>query len=131
MKNFGTVRQKFSTEKLDTHPPFLSKVFQYLKLIKHLRIPPRDFFGTVRFKKYRRNILMLPPHISSINFLATGKFLKHSTEGFPSETFWHCETKNFRRKILITPLFIRKLFRYRKISETQHRRVHLTKFSAL
>ena len=43
------------------------------------------------------------PPLLSINFLATGNLLKHSTERFPYEFFWHCETKNFLRKILILP----------------------------
>ena len=84
-------------------------------------------------KNFRRKILILPPPLLSINFFAAGNFLKHSTEGFTYKIFRHCETKNFRRKILILPLppLIHTLFRYRKLSETQHRRVHLQNFSAL
>ena len=59
----------------------------------------------------------------SINFFANGKFLKHSTEGFSYESFRQYETKNFRRKILIFPLLIPKVFGCRKLFGTQHRRV--------
>ena len=56
---------------------------------------------------------------------------KCSSKGFQYENFRHCETKKLRRKFLILPPPLSKLFRYRKISETQHRRVHLRKVSAL
>ena len=73
----------------------------------------------------RQNILdgnfwffLPPPSPLSINFFAfaNGKFLKHSTEGFSYELFWHCETRNCWRKNLITPPppLIHTPFRYRK-----------------
>ena len=112
----------------------------------------------------------------SINFFATGKFLKHGTEGFPFQTFQQCDTKSFRRTLLILPLphsypktvslpklfwntsqmgsptkffgivrqkifdgnswyspppLIHKLFRYQRLSETQHRSVALRNGSVL
>ena len=72
-----------------------------------------------------------PPPVLSINFFATGNFLKHSTEGFPYHILRHCETKNLRRKTLDTPLppLFHKLFRYRKFSETHHRRLPQRNFS--
>ncbi len=74
----------------------------------------------------------MPPPLLSINFFATGNFLKHSTEGFPYEVFWHCETNNFRRKILMPPPpLIHKFFPYRKFFETEHRRGPLRSFLAL
>ena len=78
--------------------------------------------------------MILPPSpLSSINFFATGNFLEHSREVFSYKIFRHCETKNFRRKILILPppFLIHKLFRYRKFSGTQHRRVPLRNDSVL
>ena len=42
------------------------------------------------------------PPVLSINSFATGKCLKHSTEGFPYELLRYCETKQFRRKIGMT-----------------------------
>ena len=50
---------------------------------------------------------------------------------FAYEFFRHCETKNFRKKILILPPppgLIHKLFRYRKLSEVWHRKGSPTKF---
>ena len=79
----------FSTENLDTPPPFIHK-----------------------------------------HFFATGHFLKHRSEGFPYEFFWHCETKNFRRKMLILPPpLILKIFRYQKF--VKQRRVPLWSFLVL
>ena len=37
----------------------------------------------------------------SINFFATGFFLKHCWEKFPNDVFRHCETKVFEQKIMI------------------------------
>ena len=88
------------------------------------------------FGSVRQNILdriSWYTHFLSIDFFATGKILKHSTEGFFYEMFRHCETKNFRRKKswhFPFPL-IHKLFRYQKFSETEHRRVPLRKVSVL
>ena len=39
-----------------------------------------------------------PPHLLSINFLSTGKLMKHSTEWLPYGILRHCQTKNFDRK---------------------------------
>ena len=39
-----------------------------------------------------------PRHLLSINFLSTGKLMKHSTERFPYGILRHCQTKNFDRK---------------------------------
>ena len=94
-----------------------------------LKGSPTNIFGTVRQKNSTEN-LVTPPFLS-IKFFATGNFLKHSTERFPYKIFRHCETKKFRRKILLLPLLIHKVFRYRNFSETQHRRVPLRNFSAL
>ena len=38
--------------------------------------------------------------LSSINFLDTGIFLKHSSEVFPYEVFRYCDTKRIRQKIV-------------------------------
>ena len=83
----------------------------------------------MRQKNFEGN-LDTSPSLLSINFFATRNFLKHSIEGVLYEMFRHCQTKNFRRKILILPLplFIHKLIRYRKLSETQHKRVPLQSF---
>ena len=59
----------------------------------------------MRQKNSTENLDTTPPPLLSINFFATGNFLKHSAEGFNYEIFRHCETKYkiFRRKILILP----------------------------
>ena len=74
------------------------------------------FFGTVRLKIFDGKSWYSP--FLSINFLATGNFLKHSTEGFPYEIFRHCETKNFRRKILILPPPLIQTFSVPEINAT-------------
>ena len=112
-------------------PPPLIQTFSIPEINATVKDSPTEIFGTE--KKISTEKLDTPPPLLFINFLATGNFLKHSTEGFPYEIFRHCETKNFRRKNLDTPPSppIHKLFRYRKFSETQDRRVHLRNFSAM
>ena len=53
--------------------------------------------------------------ILCIKFFDTPNFLKHWIDAH--EIFWHCETKNFRRKIVIPPIMY-KIFRCPKFSET-------------
>ena len=79
-------------------------------------------------KSFDTSILPPPPYPWTFSLPET----LWNTEGFTYEIFWHCGTKNFRRKILIlsSPL-IHKLFRYRKFSETQQRRVPLRDFLVL
>ena len=48
---------------------------------------------------------------------STGKN-SQTPKGPNFENFWYCETKNFRRKILI-PLLCKKLSEYQNLSETQ------------
>ena len=115
-----------------------------------------------------------PPHLLSINFLSTGKLMKHSTEWLPYGILRHCQTKNFDRKSWYFlppptsshpkifsipeigetlggsppkffgtvrqkifdgkswyPPLIHKLFGYRKVDGTQHRKVPLWNSSAL
>ena len=77
-------------------------IFWCPKLVKQWRVPLRCF-SALWDKKFSTENLDTSPPLLSINFLATGIFLKHSTERFPYEIFRHCETKKFRRKILILP----------------------------
>ena len=51
------------------------------------------FFGTVRQNVFGRRFWYSPPSFSSTNLFATGNFPKRSSEGFPCNVFWHCETK--------------------------------------
>ena len=63
-----------------------------------------EIFRYFETENFRRKIVILPPlPLLSINFFATGSFLKHSTEGFLYEMFRYYETKQFRRKIVIPP----------------------------
>ena len=113
---FGTVRLKnFRRKILILPPPSYSNFFGTRNQCNSKGFP----YGKFRHcetENFRRKLLILPPPLLSINFLATGNFLKHSTEGFTYEIFRHCETKNFRRKILILPppSLLFKLFRYPK-----------------
>ena len=101
-KFFGTVRQKFFDGKL-WHNPLKHKLFRYPKLMTHWRVPLR-YFLALWDKIFSTEVVILPPFpLLSINFLATGKFLKHSREGFPCKIFRHCEIKKFRRKIMTLP----------------------------
>ena len=70
------------------------------------------FFGTVRQKIFDGN-LWYP--LLCIKFFDTPNFLRHWRDAH--EIFRHCETKNFRRKIVI-PSIKHKIFRYPKFSET-------------
>ena len=51
-----------------------------------------------------------PPALLSIIFIATGNFLKRSSQVFPYENFRHSKAKILRRKILIPPLFSIEFF---------------------
>ena len=107
VRNFSALwDKKISTENLDTPPPPpLIQTFSIPEINATVKDSPTEIFGTVRQKNFRRNgkILILPPPLLSTNFFATGNFLKHSAESFNYEIFRHCETKGFRRKILILP----------------------------
>ena len=70
------------------------------------------FFGTVRQKIFDGN-LWYP--LLCIKFFDTPNFLRHWRDAH--ENFRHCETKKFRRKIVI-PSIMHKIFRYPKFSET-------------
>ena len=126
-KNFRHWDKKFSTENLDTPPPSFIQIFSGPEVSETLKDSPTKFFGTVRQKNFDRKSWKSPP-LLSINFFATGRFLKHSTEGFTYQIYRHCETKNFRRKNVIPPS-MHKIFRYPKFSETL--KVCSRNFSAL
>ena len=69
---------------------------------------PTKFFGAVRQKIFDVNLWYI---LLCIKFFDTPDFLKHWRDAH--EFFRHCETKYFRRKIVI-PLFIHEIFRYPK-----------------
>ena len=104
-KFFGTVRQKvFDGICRYPLPPLIHKLFRYQKFseTQHRRVHLQNF-SALWDNKFSTENLDTPPPPLSINFIATGKFLKHSTEGFLYEMFRYCKTKNFRRKIVTYP----------------------------
>ena len=81
-------------------PAPLIQTFSVPKISETLKdSPPTEIFGTVRQKIFDRKSWNSPLPLLSINFFATGYFLKHSTEVFTYQIFRHCETKNFERKV--------------------------------
>ena len=128
MKYFGTVRQKLRRKIVILPPPPYQNFFDTRNYCNSKGFPYGNF-RHCETKKFRRKILIPPPLIQTLSIPEINETLKDST---PYGNFRHCETKNFRQKILKPPPpLIHKLFRYRKLSETQHRRVHLPNFSAL
>ena len=124
MKYFNTVRQKLRRKIviLPPPPPPLMQTFSIPEIFATVKDSPTKIFGTVRQKNFDRKSwksLPPPPPLLSINFFATGRFLKHSTEGFTYQIYRHCETKNFRRKNVIhpPPSFI-QFFSGPEVSET-------------
>ena len=72
------------------------------------------FFSTVRQKIFDGKTWY---PLVCIKFFDTLNFLKHLRDAH--EIFRHCETKNFRRKLVICPLLSINFFRYQKISGKQ------------
>ena len=86
-------------------PPLIHKLFGYRKFSETQErwVPLRSFSALWDKKCSTVNLETPPPHLS-INFSATGMFLKHSTEGFPYGAFRHCETKHFYGNSWYPPL---------------------------
>ena len=135
-KLFSTVRPKNFRRKILMLPYLLSVQFCYRKIseTQYRRVHLRNF-SALRDNKFlteNRDTPSLPPPLLSLCFFDTRNFVKH--RGLPHLVFWCCEKTGFRRKILILcppPPLINKLFRYRKFSQTQYRRVPVRNFSAL
>ena len=139
LRKFSAVWDNFFRRKIVILPPpsspFFHELFRYRKFseTQHKRVPLRNV-SVLRDKRFSpENLILRPPPPLSIDFFATGLFLKRSTESCPCEIFRHCETKNFRRRILILPLLsphlLSKLFRHPKLMK--HWKIPLRKFSAL
>ena len=113
MKYFGTVRQKLR-RKIVILPPPLIQTFSIPEIIATVKDSPTEIFGTVRQKNLDTPP---PPLIQTFSAPEISETLKGS---FPYGNFRHCETKNFRRKILIPPppSLMHKIFRYPKFSDT-------------
>ena len=115
LRNFSALwDKKFWTENHDP-PPLIHIFFRYRNFswTQHRRVPLQSF-SVLRDKRISTENFDTPPFLS-INLFVTGNFPKHSTKGFPCKVFRHCETKKFRRKILILPLLIHKLIRNWKL----------------
>ena len=97
---------------------FIPNIFRYPKLVKYYGVPLGKFLE-LRQKILTENLDTAPPPLLSINFSATGNFLKHSTEGFPYEVFRYCETNFDEKSSPPPPLIIHKIYRYQKFYETQ------------
>ena len=99
MKFFGTVWQKFSTEKRDTPLPLMHKILRYTKFSETPNCSPTNLFGTVgqKFSTEKRDT----PSLWCIKFCDTQKFLKQRT--VPQRIFLVPWDKSFRRRNVIPP----------------------------
>ena len=87
------------------------------------------YLGTARQTNFDGK-LWFPPTLLSLTVFDTRN--QWNTEKHPSEIFRHCAMSKFRLKISIPPPCpIRRFLCYRKISETQYRRLPLRTFSVL
>ena len=126
-KFLGFVRQKIFDGKCWYSPPFLS-----MNLIATGNIPKHStkefhckgsgYCDTKQKSTKNRDITVL-----SINIFGTRN--QWHRKGFPYETFPHSGQKIFEANSWYSPLLIPKNFGYRKLFETQHRRVPLRKAS--
>ena len=101
LRNFSVLwDNKFSIESRDI--PLLGiNFFDTRNFLKHRRVPRRNF-SALWDKNFSTENLDTPAPLLSIKFSLPEIFWKRSI-GFLYEIFGHCETKNFRRKILILP----------------------------
>ena len=124
--------KKFSTENLDTPapPPLIHKLFRYQNFseTRHRRVPLWNF-SALWEKNFSTENLDTPPSLLSINFFATGKFLKHSAEGFLCEYFSVLRDDKFSIEKRDIPLFGTKFLD--PWNFLKHRRVPRRNFSAL
>ena len=103
-------------------PPSMHKIFRYPKFSETLKGCPRNF--SVLWEKNFDGKTWYP--LVCIKFFDTLNFLEHL--GHAHEIFWHCETKNFRRKNVIPPFSSIIFF---ETKNCKNSRISLRKFSAL
>ena len=111
---FGTVGQKIFDGKSWYSPPSLIQTFSVPKIIATVKDSPTEIFGTVRQKIFDGKSWCPPP--SYPNFFDARSYC--NSKGFPYGNIRHCETKNFRRKILILPPSLIQTFSVPKIIAT-------------
>ena len=121
--------KQFRRKIVNTAPSLISNIFRYPELMEHKRIPLQNF-SALWDKKFLTENLDTPPSLLSINFFATGNFLKHSTDGFFNEIFRQCETKDFWQKSSLSPPFLSIKF-FETINFVKHKRVPLRNDSVL
>ena len=102
----------------------MHKIFRYPKFSETLKGCPR-IFSALWDKKNFDGKTWYP--LVCIKFFDTLNFLKHL--GHAHEIFWHCETKNFRRKNVIPPFSSIIFFEIKNFFKNS--RISLRKFSAL
>ena len=97
----------------------IHKLFRYQKLseTQHRRVPLRNV-SVLWDKKFTTENRDIPG-------------INHALKGSPTKFFGTVRQTIFDWKSWYSPLFIHKLFRYPKFSETQHRRVPLRNVSVL
>ena len=104
-------------------PPIMHKIFSIPQIFWNIEGMPTNIFGTVRQKNFDGKTWY---PLVCIKFFDTLNFLEHL--GHAHEIFWHCETKNFRRKNVIPPFSSIIFF---ETKNCKNSRISLRKFSAL
>ena len=94
LRFFGPVRQKIFDR---TKMPISAKRrnSRYQSFLKHRMVQPRNSPAGQKKSTENNDILFL-----CIKFSVTRSFLKHWR--VPQELFWHCETKNNQRRLMIS-----------------------------
>ena len=120
-KIFGTETKNFSTENLDTPPPLLlSKFFRDQKLVKHWKIPLRNFSALWDKKISIENLESPPPPSYPSTFSLPEDFWNTAQKGSPTKFIGTVRQKTFDGKtwyplvcikFFDTPNFL-KLWRY-------------------
>ena len=127
-KGFGTVKQNSFDGKSWYQAPLIPlTLLDTRKFLELGRVSLRTF-SVVWDKVISTTHRDRPP--LSTKYFHTRKFLKHRKVP-PAKVSGVFRQKMFEGKFWYSPLFIRKLFRYRTFTETQQRKISLRKISAL
>ena len=111
--------------------PLIHKLFRYQNFseTQHRRVPLRNISALWDRKFSTENLDIPPPTPSHPNLSIP--VINDTLKCSPTKFFGAVRQKIFDGKFRYSPLLIYKLFRYRKLSEIQHRRVPLQSFSIL
>ena len=111
-------------------PPFLMNIiFRYPNFCDTPKCSPTNIFGTARQKIFDGESWY--PPLLSINFFATGLFLKHGSEEFHYEVFRHCEKKFLTENRDTTPPPVSSINFFDSTNFVKKRRVPLRSFLVL